>query len=52
MPLRNDGELPILKSDKAGPIERDKIFTLWDQYLLGLAYKGAAEGRFDIYFAR
>ncbi|MDO8436487.1 MAG: glycosyltransferase family 4 protein [bacterium] len=48
-PLRQkNGELEILKGPNVGGVEGAKIFTLWDQYLLSLMYKGALEGKFDI----
>lgn len=47
-PLRQNGELEILKGPNVGGVEAAKIFTLWDQYLLSLMYKEALEGKFDI----
>lgn len=47
-PLKQNGELEILRGTNVGGAEGAKIFALWDQYLISLMYKGALEGKFDI----
>lgn len=47
-PLKQNGELKILRGPNVGGAEGAKIFALWDQYLISLMYKGALEGKFDI----
>ena len=41
-------DLKILSGEKVGPVERAKIYTLWDEYFVSLMYKIAIEKKFDI----
>jgi len=47
-PLRQEDQLPILRGEKVGAAERDKLFTLWDQYLIAMMYERACAGEFDV----
>ncbi|MCD6528192.1 glycosyltransferase family 4 protein [bacterium] len=46
--IRGKKELKILKGKYVGPVERAKIFALWDQYFISLMYKFAIEKKLDI----
>jgi len=41
-------ELKILSGKYVGPVERSKIYTLWDEYFVSLMYKMALKKKFDI----
>jgi len=47
-PLNQDGGHPILKLPNVGGAEQNKIFNLWDQYLLAQMFKEAEKGNYDI----
>ncbi len=46
--LRVNGELPILEEPSVGPVEKAKLYNLWDQFLLSAMYREALGGKFDI----
>ena len=41
-------DLKILSGKYVGPVERSKIYTLWDEYFISLMYKTAIKENFDI----
>lgn len=47
-PLQGEGDHPILSGPNIRSKEQEKIFSLFDQYLLSLVYKEAMKGKFDI----
>jgi len=46
--IRGKKELKILSGKYVGPVERGKIYFLWDQYFISLMYKTAIKNNFDI----
>jgi len=46
--IRGKRELNILREKGVGPLERGKIYNLWDQYFASLMYKFAIEKELDI----
>jgi len=48
LPLKQDGELSILKDLEDKVSDMGKINNLWDQYLLSLMFQKALSGEYDI----
>ena len=46
-PLKQNGGHLVLSGPNVGNAEVNKIFNLWDQYLLGLMFARAAKGEYD-----
>jgi len=47
-PLNQGGGLPILKNSQVGAAETDKLFHLWDQYLIAKMFEAANRGEYDL----